>query len=285
MTRLPPLKISDLMRSYGLHPKKSLGQNFLVDENALRKVVAAAEIQPEDIVLEIGAGLGSLTRYLAVEAKQVIAVEIDRSLIMPMEQVLAPFENVTVLQGDMLEMNPAEIIPDSAASYKVVANIPYYITSALIRQLLEADRQPKQIVLTLQLEVARRICAGPGDMSLLALGVQVYGAPFIDAVIPAGAFYPRPNVDSAVVRIDLYPIPAVPPERLDDYFRLAKAGFSQKRKTLRNSLSGGMRISKKSARALLEDANIDPQRRAETLSLIEWQNLTEAFSRQDSASE
>ena len=156
-------------------------------------------------------------------------------------------------------------------------NIPYYITSAVIRHLLESKSKPRRIVLTIQKEVAQRICARPGDMSLLALSVQVYGAPRIAAQIPADAFYPAPKVDSAVLVIDIYPSPLIHEELLDTFFKLSKAGFSQKRKTLRNSLSSGLHISPMKAAELLTSADIDPQRRAETLSIEEWERLAKTM--------
>jgi len=160
-------------------------------------------------------------------------------------------------------------------NYIVAANIPYYITSAVIRHLLSSDKKPRRIVLTVQKEVAQRVCSAPGDLSLLALSVQVYGKPRIAARIPADAFFPVPKVDSAVLCIDIYPSPLISAEHIDTFFHLSKAGFSQKRKMLRNSLSAGLRISPNEAADLLTRANIDPQRRAETLSINEWQTLGE----------
>jgi 16S rRNA (adenine1518-N6/adenine1519-N6)-dimethyltransferase len=269
---IPPLNITALLRANGLSPKISLGQNFLVDSTALERIVQAAEIQPDDSVLEVGPGLGSLTRYLALSARQVVAVELDASLIPVLEQVLAGAGNVSIVHGDILELDPVALMTDPG--YLVVANIPYYITSNLIRHLLEADLKPRRLVLTVQREVAARITASPGDMSLLALGVQVYGRPGVVARIPAGAFYPAPKVDSSVVRVDLFPQPLIPAEQLDVFFRLAKAGFGQKRKTLRNALASGISWSGDRAAALLSTAGIDPQRRAETLSIEEWKLLT-----------
>lgn len=268
---LPLLNVAALLRQHNLAPKKGLGQNFLVDASALKHIVQTAEIGSEDVVLEIGAGLGSLTRYLARAALQVVAVELDRALIPVLQQVLADYSNVAIVAGDILTLNPAKLV--NSNNYIVAANIPYYITSALIRHLLEAEHKPKRLVLTIQKEVAERICATPGEMSLLALSVQVYGNPFPAAQIPAGAFYPAPNVDSTVLRIDLYPQPLIPAQNLNRFFRLAKAGFSQKRKTLRNALSGGLACSPQQAAGLLQQAGIDPQRRAETLSLEEWGKL------------
>jgi len=278
---LPPLDVRGLLRRHGLSPKKSLGQNFLVDPAGLQRVVEAAGIPPEAEVLEIGAGLGSLTRYLARAARQVTAVELDQNLIPVLRDVLAGAPNVRIIHGDMLELDPAELVQSDG--YLVVANIPYYITSALIRHLLESRRKPGRLVLTIQKEVADRVTAAPGDLSLLALSVQLYGQPRVAARIPAGAFYPAPNVDSAVLRVDLYPEPRIPESQIDTFFRLAKAGFGQKRKTMRNALAAGLHLDGEQAAQLLESAGIDPQRRAETLSLDEWQRLTEARLAQLSA--
>ena len=271
MNSIPRLNAEALLKRYRLHAHKGLGQNFLQDPMALEEIVSAAEIQQTDTVLEIGPGLGSLTRYLAVSAKEVVAVELDQNLIPPLQTVLAPYQNVRVIHGDILKLQPHDLIKEN--HYLVVANIPYYITSAVIRHLLESEPKPRRIVLTIQKEVAQRICAKPGDMSLLGLSVQVYGTPRIATHIPAEAFFPSPKVDSAVLVIDSYPTQLINEELLDTFFNLVKAGFSQKRKTLRNSLSSGLRISAAEAAERLTRANIDPQRRAETLSIEEWEHL------------
>ena len=270
---IPPLDASAVLKRFNLRADKSLGQNFLQDSSALEKIALAAEIQRDDCVLEIGPGLGSLTRYLAVSAQKVTAVELDPDLLAPLRAVLKPYQNVHVIHGDILELSISEIIdqPD----YLVVANIPYNITSAIIRHLLESDPKPRRVVLTIQKEVAERICARPGDLSLLALSVQVYGAPSIAAKIPANSFHPAPKVDSAILRIDIHKEPLIPVELLDIFFKLIKAGFAQKRKTLRNSLSAGLHISPQNAEALLTSAGIDFMRRAETLSIEEWKGLCE----------
>jgi 16S rRNA (adenine1518-N6/adenine1519-N6)-dimethyltransferase len=277
MNEIPPLNAATLLKRHGLRAHKTLGQNFLQDPLALEQIVSAAEIQPTDTVLEIGPGLGSLTRYLAVAAKEVVAVELDPNLLPPLQAVLTSYPNVRLIHGDILKLSPKDLSADS--DYIVAANIPYYITSAVIRHLLENDPKPRRIVLTVQKEVAERICAKPGDMSLLALSVQVYGQPRIAARIPAEAFFPAPKVDSAVLRVDIYPSPRIKPELLITFFRLIKAGFSQKRKTLRNSLSSGLHISPTDAADLLTRADIDPQRRAETLSIEEWEKLSELYKR------
>ena len=275
MNQIPPLNAETLLKRHGLRARKSLGQNFLQDPLALEEIVSAAEIQPTDTVLEIGPGLGSLTRYLAVAAKEVYTVELDLKLLPTLQAVLTPYPNVRLIQGDILKLSPKDLIAEK--DYLVVANIPYYITSAVIRHLLETDPKPRRIVLTVQKEVAERICATPGDMSLLSLSVQVYGRPRIAARIPASAFFPAPKVDSAVLSVDIYPAPLIKPELLHIFFKLIKAGFSQKRKTLRNSLSSGLHISPTNAADLLMSVDIDPQRRAETLSIEEWQTLSETI--------
>ncbi len=269
--------IQQLLKQYGLKPKKGLGQNFLTDRASLQKVITAAEIQPEDTILEIGPGLGSLTVLLAEEAKRVVAVELDSRLVKALEDILDPYPNIELIHGDILEVNLNDLF--TQPGYLVVANIPYYLTSALIRQLLEAEHAPQRLVLTVQKEVAQRICAGPGELSLLALSVQVYGEPRITDHIPSGAFYPSPKVDSAVVRVDLYPQPRIPQNRLEDFFALTKAGFSQKRKTLQNAISAGMYWEKDMTGKLLKSAGIDPKRRAQTLSLDEWNRLVAAYKK------
>lgn len=277
------VNVPALLRRYGLRPRKSLGQNFLVSEAALRQVVQAAALPPGAEVLEIGPGLGSLTVQLARVAARVVAVEKDQALLPPLREVLAPFPNVELIAGDALALSPAQVF--SQSGYFVVANIPYYITSALLRHLLSASPRPRRLVLTVQREVAERICAAPGALSLLALSVQVFGQPSIQARLPAGAFYPPPKVDSAVVRVDLFPQPRVPEPLLDTFFRLTKAAFAQKRKTLSNALAAGLGWPRPQTSAWLKSIGVDPRRRAQTLSLDEWVALTRSFppARGDSA--
>lgn len=243
----------------------------MVDHDALTRIVDCAGLHGNEAVLEIGAGLGSLTRILATRAKSVTAVEIDHHLVPVLREVTARFTNVEVLQGDILELDPADLLPE--AGYVVVANIPYYITSAIIRHLLESRLKPSKMVLTMQQEVAERICAQPGDLSVLALSVQVFGSPNIAAHIPAGAFYPAPKVDSATLVVDLYEEPFINSRMLPLFFTLVKIGFSQKRKMLRNTMSAGLHISSDEASNLLSRAGIDPARRAQTLDLVEWRTL------------
>jgi 16S rRNA (adenine1518-N6/adenine1519-N6)-dimethyltransferase len=259
------------LKRHRLDPRKGLGQNFLVDHKALWKIVDSAGVTPEDTVLEIGAGLGSLTRLLAVSAAKVKAVEIDHKLIPVLGEVVASFQNIEVIQGDILEMDPGKLMKDTG--YIVVANIPYFITSAIVRHLLECTVRPGRLVLTMQQEVAERICALPGELSLLALSVQVYGQPKIVARIPAASFYPAPSVDSAALRVDLYHEPYFNDQQRNKFFTLIRMGFAQKRKMLRNTLAAGLHISGDEAARYLAAAGIDPGRRAQTLNLVEWKTL------------
>lgn len=269
--------LSALLKKYNLRPDKNLGQNFLTDPGILDQIVKAAEVNSQDTVLEIGAGLGHLTSRLALSARQVVAVELDKRLISALEDNLKPFSNIRIVQGDILKLDPSSLVSED--NYLVVANIPYYITSSIIRILLESGVKPKRIILTIQYEVAQRITAISGQMSVLALSVLMYGEPVLMKRIPADAFYPSPKVDSAVLRIDLYPEPILPQEQRETYFKLVKAGFLHKRKTLRNSLSTGLKWPPVKTESLLSTAEIDPQRRAQTLSLSEWLELTNQYDK------
>lgn len=270
------MDVPGLLRSHGLRPDKSLGQNFLIDPVYLDLVADAGDITKEDTVLEIGAGLGNLTRLLATRAKEVLSVELDPDLIPILQSVITPNQNVRIIQGDILKVDLSNLFPST--EYLVVANIPYYITSNLIRHLTSSGKRPLRIVLTIQKEVAERITAQSGKLNLLGLSVQVFGAPIVISKVPAGAFYPVPKVDSAILRVDLYPSPLISEDLLDTFFLVAKAGFSQKRKTLRNSLSAGLRLEKSTVEDLLANADIDASRRAETLRLEEWISLINLYS-------
>lgn len=271
LNEIPPLDVQNILKRYGLRADKKLGQNFLQDDFALMKICESAEILDSDSVLEIGPGLGSLTRYLAASSSDLTVVELDPDLLPPLKWILKPYPHVKIIHGDILKFNISDIIKKQ--NYIVAANIPYNITSAIIRHLLESEIKPKRIVLTIQKEVAQRICEKPGDLSLLALSVQVYGKPSLQAIIPADSFHPVPKVDSAILRIDIYDEPLIEKELLNTFFKLIKAGFLQKRKTLRNSLSAGLGIPSQESESLLVSANIESRRRAETLSIEEWQRL------------
>jgi 16S rRNA (adenine1518-N6/adenine1519-N6)-dimethyltransferase len=272
-----------LLRRSGLRARKGLGQHFLVDSDALETVVAAAELAPEDTVIEVGPGLGILTRELAAKAGWVIAIELDDKLADALTQSLAGLDNVVIINRDILGVDPALLLRESSAdippgltSYKVVANLPYYITSPVIRHFLEASGKPEVMVLMVQKEVAEVIAAQPGRMSLLSIGVQFYGRPDIITYVPASSFYPVPEVDSAVLRIDVYPRPPVDVDT-QGFFRLVRAGFAASRKQFLNSLAQGLDLPKENVRPLLESTGIEPRRRAETLTIREWAQLWQAF--------
>lgn len=270
------------MPDASFHPKKSLGQNFLVDADALARIVAAADLAPTDCVLEIGPGQGVLTRALAEHAGHVVAVELDDRLVEPLRVEFAASPHVQIVHGDILELDPAELMRDVCApqagsrAYKVVANLPYYITSAVLRHLLEATTPPTLAVVLVQLEVAQRICAAPGDLSLLAVSVQYYANPQLVSRVPASAFRPAPKVDSAILRLDTLTAPAVTTPATP-FFTVVRAGFGQKRKQLANSLAAGLARNKAGVTAALLAAGIEPARRAEALSLTEWDRLCQAL--------
>jgi 16S rRNA (adenine1518-N6/adenine1519-N6)-dimethyltransferase len=271
---LSPLDIPDLLRRFDIQPRKSLGQNFLADHNALLKIVRDAEVDPDDEVLEIGAGLGSLTRILAVNAKKVVAVEIDRTLFDALKFVTQAYQNVQLVHGDILQVRMRDLMHRDG--YKVVANIPYYITSAVIRHLLEAEMKPQRLVLTMQREVAERIINADQKMSLLSLSVQVYGQARIASHIPADCFLPKPKVDSSVLIIDIYKEPKLSQQEIKRLFDLAHAAFNQKRKMLRSSLKSILGGKAQDITGVLEEAGIDPQSRPEVLSLGDWIDLVQA---------
>jgi 16S rRNA (adenine1518-N6/adenine1519-N6)-dimethyltransferase len=269
-----------LLRAHGLRPRKRLGQNFLLDPAALGRMVEAADLSAQDSVVEVGAGVGNLTRLLAAQAGKVVAVELDERLVEILRKEVGDLPSVQIVHGDILHMMEFGF---GDLDYKVVGNLPYYITSAVLRHLLEDPPRPKLLVVTVQREVAERIVAEPGDMSLLAVSVQFYGRPRILARIPAGAFYPSPEVDSAIVRIDVDEAPQVDLGGVvseTSFFRVVRAGFSQKRKTLRNSLSAGLRLAPAVVEQTLQDVGVSPRQRAETLSLQEWAAVARRCSEQ-----
>ena len=275
------------LHRFGIRARKGLGQHFLIDEGVLELIISTAQLTPTNIVMEIGPGLGVLTRELARQAGWVVAVELDNKLAVILKQTLASFNNITIINEDVLRIDPAALLPEqklpqaisSPLSYKVVANLPYYITSAVLRHFLEASVKPQVMVVMVQKEVAEEIAAKPGRMSLLSISVQLYGEPTIIGYVPARCFYPAPEVDSAILRIALYPQPAVEIADKESFFALARAGFSASRKQIGNSLAQGLGLSKAEVLPLLEKAGIAPQRRAETLTLEEWARLWRVSTR------
>jgi len=264
------------LKELDLVARKGLGQHFLTDYGALGKILQAAQLSPEDIVVEVGPGLGVLTTALVAQAGRVVAVELDDSLANSLRDELSSACNLTIIQGDILKIPLESLLADLPGSYKVVANLPYYLTSAALRHFLESTRRPSLLVVMVQREVARSLMAAPGDLSLLGLSVRVFGSPRLVCRVPAGAFYPPPKVESAVVRIDVYDRPVVPEEELVGFFRMARAAFSAARKQIQNSLAQGLGWEKVEVLGRLGTAGIDPVRRAETLDIPEWVRLWEA---------
>ncbi len=263
-----------LLERYDILPKKSLGQNFMHDPNALEKIVASAQPQATDTIVEVGAGTGALTERLAEAADQVFAIEVDERLSPLLEARFDDAANVYLVFDDILKTDIGALL--GAQDYLVVANAPYYISSAILWHFFESRRPPRRIVVTMQYEVAERIVGAPGAMNLLSIAAQFYGVPRIVSRFGPAVFWPRPNIDSAIVRIDTHLAPPVQAPSSALFFRVVKAGFSMKRKQLKNALAGGLRIRASIARELLRAAEIDPQRRAETLSFAEWARLTQA---------
>jgi 16S rRNA (adenine1518-N6/adenine1519-N6)-dimethyltransferase len=254
-------------------PKKSLGQHWLKDRGVLADIAEAADIQSGDTVLEIGPGLGTLTSELLRRADKVIAVELDEELATKLPGQF-PGTNLEVVQQDILSFD-LSVLP---SNYVVVANVPYYITSKIIQLLLNANNKPRTTVLLIQKEVAERLAAEPGDMSILAISAQIFAEVSLGDVVPAAFFTPPPKVNSQVVILRTRSEPLVPPEIEKEFFRLVRAGFSAKRKKLRSSLSGGLGISKPEVEELLKRAAINPEDRAESLSIDDWLRLMKIVS-------
>jgi 16S rRNA (adenine1518-N6/adenine1519-N6)-dimethyltransferase len=260
-----------LLLEYAISPRKGLGQNFMHDPNSLEKIVATADLMPEDTVVEVGPGTGELTAHLVNACRHVLAIEVDERLRPLLEARFAATPNLILVFGDILQTDVAALV--GPAPYHVVANVPYYITSAILRHFLESGHKPRRLVTTMQAEVAERLVAAPGNLSLLAVSVQFYGRPMIAGRLNPAVFWPRPEVQSAILRIDTYEQPPVDVPSEAAFFRVVRAGFSMKRKQLRNSLAGGLGRRPAEAAAMLEAAAIDPMRRAETLTLAEWARL------------
>lgn len=264
-------ELRNLLYAHHMRPNKAFGQNFLVDRSILLRIVEAAEIHPGDQVLELGAGTGVLTRELAKRARRVVAVELERNMLSLLGGTTRNYTNVELIERNLLYVDPADIF--GSEPYKLVANLPYYITAPTFRHFLESANPPRLIVVMVQYEVAQRIVAEPGDLSLLGVSIQFYGKPKIIAHVPARAFYPAPKVDSAILRIDMKDEIPLTREQRDSFFRLVQAGFSERRKQLHNSLTHGLHRKDMEVRATLQAANIDPSRRAETLSIEDWLRL------------
>jgi len=270
-----PRFLKDLLTRHGFSFSKSLGQNFLIDENILNKIVSGAEISKEDNVLEIGPGAGTLTYALARQAAKVVAVEIDSALLPVLKETLDGLDNVQVIHGDILKMDLNDLIQSSFDNkpFKVVANLPYYITTPIIMRFLEEELPYSSITVMIQKEVAERMAAKPGnkDYGALSVAVQFYTQPKIIGKVPSSVFMPPPKVDSIVINLKKRSSPAVDVADTARFFQVVKAVFAQRRKTLLNTLNAAniARLDKEELSKLLRSLNIDPQRRGETLTLEE----------------
>jgi len=275
-----PKNLKELLAKHNFKLKKSLGQNFLIDKNILQKIVDGAQVTEEDLVLEVGPGAGVLTQVLAKRAQKVVAVELDRSLLPILEETLAGFPNVQIRQGDILKLDLQELFACyPGKKWKIVANLPYYITTPVIMRFLEEKLPVDSLVVMVQREVAERMVARPGgkDFGMLSVSVQYYTEPQIVTLVPRTVFIPPPEVGSAVVRLEVREKPPVEVPEEKDFFRLVKAAFGQRRKTLRNALQGGLGIPKEDLEKFLEKAKIDGSRRGETLSLEEFAQLARSL--------
>jgi 16S rRNA (adenine1518-N6/adenine1519-N6)-dimethyltransferase len=265
-------------RSGAPRPKKRFGQHFLFDANILRRIVDAAELERADAVLEIGPGLGTLTEVLAERASRVVAIEVDHDLVARLRERFAATSRVAILDGDVLASTPGELLRagGAAAPYVVVANLPYNVAAPVLRQFLEGDVRPRRLVVMVQLEVAEAIVAKPGAMSLMSVAMQLYGDTSMVMKVAPGSFSPPPNVQSAVVRIDVLQSPRVDVP-LDAFFRIARAGFGNPRKQLRNSLSFGLHVKQAVIDEVMQVAGIDVTLRPQVLSIDDWAAITRAW--------
>jgi 16S rRNA (adenine1518-N6/adenine1519-N6)-dimethyltransferase len=264
-----------LLRSAGLKARKGLGQNFLTDNNIRDEILAAASLSPGDMVIEVGPGLGMLTEELVKVAGKVVAVELDDSLAERLRKKLKSSDNIEVVSSDILKLDLQSVLK-GAGSYKVVANIPYYITSPILHYFMHAGTRPVLMVIMMQKEVAEDVTAPPGKMNFMSVSMRIFSRPEMVCVVPAASFYPAPRVDSAVVRFNILEQPAVQVEDLEKFLEFIHCGFSAPRKKIRNSLSLGLKIEADEADKLLLKAGIDPQSRPGALLLEEWTGLYEA---------
>ena len=275
------------LREFGFKPKKRLGQHFLIDEGVLERILSAAQLDPGDVVVEVGPGLGILTEGLAKRGAKVIAVELDSKLVALLKKRLANFRDVKIIHADILQVAPRRLLENNLPAseldrgYKVVANLPYYITSPVLSHFLEAEPRPSRMVIMVQREVGETIAAAPGKMRLLSVKAQFYSKPAMLAYVPAASFYPPPKVDSVILRLDVYRQPPLIKSGVSDtvgFFDMVMHGFRSPRKQLRNSLAHSLGMPANQVASLLEKAGIDGKRRAETLSLEEWRDLWKVFA-------
>jgi 16S rRNA (adenine1518-N6/adenine1519-N6)-dimethyltransferase len=277
-----PKITKEFLKEHGIKIKKRLGQNFLIDEEILNRIVEVADLSKDDIVIEIGPGMGTLTKKLAKKAQKVLAIEIDENLIKLLKETLKSYSNVEIIQADILKINLKKLTNSELrtpnSELKVVANLPYYITTPIVIHLLKAREILSNIVIMVQKEVGRRMVAKPRtkDYGALSLLVQYYTKPQIAVKVSRSAFLPEPKVDSCVVNLEVLGKPAVEVKDEELFFKVARAAFEQRRKALKNALSQtrDLRLSKKKALEILEKADIKPLRRGETLNLEEFARLS-----------
>jgi len=271
----------NLLKKYQVHPSKKLGQNFLIDKDAIKKIIKAAEIEANDIILEVGPGLGNLTQELAQKTKKVIAIEKDLKMVEILKENLKDFKNIKIIKNDVLKINPPNDIPKT--KYKLVGNLPFYLAAPLIRKFLELNKPPKEMILVIQKEVGQRICAKPPHMSILAISVQVYAKTEIVSYISKKSFWPQPKVDATIIKITPYSKKYAYAYFLlsrrcqELFFKIVKAGFSQPRKQLINNLAKGLKIDREKVKDWLLKNHIQSNQRAETLSVKDWLNLTKTL--------
>ena len=256
--------------------KKSLGQHLLADRRYLSRISGAADLSPGDVVVEVGPGLGVLTRHLAERARRVVAIELDDALAERLRSELVGLANVEVLHDDARSVD-LDAVLGGDSHYKVVANLPYYAALPILRRFLEAERRPDLMSVMVQREVARKIAAAPGEMGLVSVAVQLYGRPRVVSNVPPRAFRPPPKVVSSILRIEVYPVPVLELDSVERFFDLVRAGFGARRKQLRNCLRDGLSLGPGEAEAVLARAGVDPSRRAQTLSMEEWGALYDAW--------
>lgn len=276
-----PKNTIEILQKYKFVFQKKFGQNFLIDEHVLEKIISAAGIGPDDFVVEIGPGIGTMTQYLAHAARGVAAVEIDKALIPILQDTLSAYDNVTVINEDVLKVDLKELAEkmNKGRPVKVVANLPYYITTPIIMGLFESHVPVESITVMVQKEVAERMQAGPGtkDYGALSLAVQYYAEPYIVANVPPNCFMPRPNVGSAVIRLQVHKNPDIRVKDESLMFRIIRASFNQRRKTLQNSLSHDpqLGISKEVVARILEKMGLSATIRGEALSLQQFAQFSD----------
>ncbi|MFH1643315.1 MAG: 16S rRNA (adenine(1518)-N(6)/adenine(1519)-N(6))-dimethyltransferase RsmA [Patescibacteria group bacterium] len=267
--------IQVILEDYNLKPQKKMGQNFLIDKNIIAKFITTCDLNENDTVIEIGSGLGSITQFLAEKAGEVIGVEKDPELVKASKEILKDFENIKIIQDDILNFNTHNL-----KKYKIVGNLPFYITSPIIKKFLEEPNKPEKMVFIIQKEVAQRICSTPPDMTILSNSVQFFAQPKIISLISKNSFWPVPTIDSAILEVSMLSKNVLEQQRetlAPEFFKIMKAGFSHPRKQLANNFSQELNLDKKQISKLLNKGKIEGSRRAESLKIQDWINLAKSL--------